>query len=550
MANIKIFALGGQDERGKSSYAIDVNNEVFVIDAGIKVPTTARLGIDLIIPNFSYIVKNIERVKGIFISHAHDENFAALPWLLMQVPNLKIYASKYTVEVMQNRFSKYNIKNNNYELIVIDNPVQFEHATISSFELAHSIHGTVGFNIKTEDGSIIYMSDFTLGQPIKSYGETDLNKILQDSSSKGVLALLLDSSTSNFRGKSMENVLVTNHIESFYNNTNKDSRIIVGAFDEITSVLYEVILLAQKSNRPIAMYGRTFAELYDLAIKQGLLKIDNIKIINYKEIEKHNNVIVIITGQRNRLYQRFERIAENNDVYLKYKENDSTIVIAPPLNGQEKSYTHMLDSISKIAPRLITTPEKKLYSYNPSYDDILEVAKFLKPKFFIPIKGLYRYLVTAKQAVDEAMTNTRKVILLNGKTLEIGNGQHISENQMSANVLEVFIDGFGIGDVSQSIIREREQLSKFGLVYISIILDKKNNVVDKPQIEMRGVVDIKLKENILDIISSNVLEIIEASKNEWNYKEVQLRIKKKLRRVINKQLNKEPIIIPIFYKIN
>ncbi|MCR8613006.1 MAG: ribonuclease J [Mycoplasma sp.] len=548
MANIKIFALGGNDEKGKNCYSIDVNNEIYIMDIGAKIPPVSVLGIDLIIPNFKYIQENKNRIKGIFISQAHDDSFASLPWLLMQVQGLTIYASKYTLEVIKDRVSKYKISHSNFTFKEISETIKFKSSSITPIPLSSSIHGTLGFNISTEDGSILYLKSFVLGRPLETYGKTDLNKIMETVHPKGVLSLLLDSSRSNFLKSSSNNVLVTPYIENFFNKVNPNNRIIIVAYDENTSFIYENIKLAIKNNRPVIFFGRNFAKLYEIAMKQNLLKI-NPQIVSHMKIKNTDNAVIFVTGQVGRLYQRIDRIMNNKDVFLKYKKTDNTIIIAPPVNGQERQYTRMMDNIVRFAPKLLEAPEKKLYSWNPTRDDISEIVKTLKPKFLLPINGLYRYLITTKYIADEVKTNTRKVILSNGRILEIKDSKFISENKKVKNINDVIVDGFGIGDISPHVINERKNLSRFGLVMVTTFLDKKNKIINGPKLQMNGVINLKSRPGLKDMITSKVIQVIEEFENDFKAFDVQTKIKKALRKLFSKEIGKEPIIVPIFYNI-
>ncbi len=545
MANINIFALGGQDENGKNSMVIENEEDIYLINAGLKVPINNLNGIDGIIPNFEYLIKNKNRIKGVFITHAHDDVYAALPWLIMDIPNITIYASKFTKEIIEERISKYKIGHNNFKIEEIKESQKIGSLNIKSFELANSIPGSLGYNFQTQDGDIIFMSNNTL-EDLGLFGKTNIEKI--KSSSNEILALILDSRFSNFKGYSSEKKSVIPFIEKTFQNAKKNERIIVGAYDEEVYNIQEIIELANKYDRPIISYGRAFDSIFSKMRK--MFKINLPKFKDYKKIDLINNAVVLVTGTWSRLYQRFVRIANNDDVFMKFKENDNIIMIAPPINGMEVIYADSLDEVAKIAPNILDVSDKDFYKLRPTEKDIEKIVRILKPKYFIPTSGYYRYLIVAtKIAIKEGITQDRNVILQNGKILHLKDGKLASQKNYIKEFGDVIIDGFGIGDVSYEVIRERKTLAANGLITIALKINKKTKeLIDDMNIQVLGIViESKLKE-VQEIVENVVIKKLKEQK-KFDLREIQNKIRKRVRKVIFKKLDKEPLVVTTFYEV-
>ncbi|UWD34235.1 ribonuclease J [Mesomycoplasma molare] len=553
MAKIGIFGLGGLDENGKNSYVIEVNDSIFLVNAGVKVPISSTNGIDTLIPDFSYLENNKEKIKGIFITDGKNESFSALPWLLMKIKGLKIYCSPFTKFLVADRISKYKIGHNDFEIISIaKEELDFKDAKVKSIPLAGSMPGVYGYNFETEDGAILIMLNFIVGS-LNIYGTTNLEQIKANiKSPKGIHTLLIDSGRANYKGKAIDKIDITPSIENVFYKTDQNSRIIVGSFDEEMALLQEVLDLAKKYQRPVAVYGRTYGQLVDLIkkIKYEGKYLELPEFIDYKEANKHKNAVVLITSTSERLYQRFLRITENNDVFFKLLPTDTVIMVAPPLNGLEVLYAMTLDEIARITPKVVDITENEYYRIRPAREDIFLAAKILQPKFFIPLQGLYRYLVVSSEIAHLAgVDKNNTIVLQNGKIALFSDGDLVSQKGTIKQVGEVIIDGFGIGDISSEVIRERENLARDGVITITNLVDyKTKKLIGDLQINSSGIISKENKSKITEIITSAVYQtFLETEKIVL--KEAQEKIKKIIKKKIFKIYDKEPVLVVIFYEI-
>ncbi|WP_033161213.1 ribonuclease J [[Mycoplasma] collis] len=555
MAKINIFSLGGLDENGKNLYVIEVNDDIFIINSGYKIPINSTNGVDTLIPDFTYLEKNKSKIKGVFITDAKNESFSALPWLLMKIKKIKIYCSYFTKFLILDRISKYKIDDLNFEVISVGaNKIPLGDVTISAIPLAGSMPGTYGWNFETEDGHILVMLNFVLGS-LGVYGKTDIKQIKNSiSPNKEILSLLIDSgnATGTAVGNAIDKIYITPIIESVFYNAKENSRIIVGGLDEEMTSLHEILNLAIKYKRPVAIYGRTYSKLIDLVkkIKINSELVEMPEFIDYKEIEKVDNAVILVTSTNERLYKRFLRITENNDIYLKLKKTDNVIMIAPPINGLEVLYALILDEIARITPLITDITENEHYKIRPARKDIYTLVKFLKPKYFIPIQGLYRYLVVASQiAATAGMNRSNLIVLQNGKVASFINGKLSSTKKNIKDCGEIIIDGFGMGDISTEVINERETLAREGVIAITALTDyKTKELKSEINITSSGIISKEMKEETYDIIKNLIYQLFIENK-KINLKEIQMKIKKIIRKKMYKLYEKEPMVVAVFYEI-
>lgn len=556
MLNVKFFALGGLDENGKNCYVLDIDNDLFVINFGTKVPIVSTFGIDTLIANYSFLQDQAKRIKGIFITNTKNDSMSGLPWLLMAIPNVKVYCSEFSKEPILERISKYNLGKLKTDVVAIDEKgINFNETVVKAIDLAGALPGTIGFSFTKNNYSYIFISDFVDGD-LGVYGKTDLNKIKHDY--PNIVGLFLDSGLSNFNGKSRDKIDIRNELEQIFSETNKNERIIVGAYDQEMATLHQVLDMALKYNRDIVTYGRSYHQLLELTKKYNPnLKLP--KILDYKYISKHdNNVVIIVSGTVERLFKRFIRITEGNDVYLKFEPSDRFIMIAPPINGKETEASFALDEIARITPHIVDISEDKFYQCRPTKQDIVDVVNILKPSYFLPIQGLFRYLsVAIREVVASGYPQSQCVILQNGKVVHFENDKLVSQKHRLSEVGDIIIDGFGVGDISKEVIYEREILIRDGVIIISVLTDKKTRkIYDNIDIKYIGVISNEERETVDALIKKELVNlynkaIFENEETEEKVSSVQFQnsLKKTIRKRVFKLTDKEPMIVLSFNEL-
>lgn len=555
MSNVRFFALGGIDENGKNSYVLEVDNDIYIINCGTKVPVTFLHGIDTLIPDFSYLVDQKHRIKGIFITDIQNDSLSALPWLIMDIPNIPVFCSPFSKYPIIERLLKYDIDKRliNIKAIPLEGIRFSKSLVVKPIPVAGALPGTIGFSFNTEDGAFLFLTNLVDGD-LGIYGKTDLAKIKEQY--PNIIGLILDSGMSNFNGKSSEKIFIMDELEAVFKKTSKNERIIVGAYDQEMATLHQVLVIAKKYNRSVVTYGRSYHQLLTL-VQKVHPKLELPRILDYKYISEHdNNIVIIVSGTIERLFKRFVRITEGNDVYLKFEPEDHFVMIAPPINGLETESTYVLDEIARITPKITDISEDKFYRCRPAKQDIIDIVNKLKPHYFIPIQGLFRYLsVAIREVVKNDFSQSRCIQLQNGKIAHFENGKLISQKDKISQIGDTIIDGFGVGDISKEVIFERETLARDGVIIASIMIDKKTGLMyDNIDIKYVGVISMDERESITNLIKGLVEEYY--YKNIYNNEEQKVgsaqtknAIRKLVRKKIFKQTDKEPMIVVSFNEV-
>ena len=552
MSNVRFFALGGLDENGKNCYVLEINNDLFVVNFGTKVPINSSYGIDTLIVDYSYLKDQKHRIKGVFITDIQNESLSGLPWLIMDIPKIPIFCSDFSKEPIIERIGKYGIEQKDINVSTLSNDgIKFNNTLVKPIHVAGALPGTIGFSFNIEEGSFVFLSNFVDGD-LGVYGKTDLNQIKQEY--PNIIGLFLDCGMANYNGKSSQKIAIEKELEQVFSSTPKTERIIVGAYDQEMATLHQVLDMAKKHNRSVVIYGRSYYQLLVL-LHERFPDLVLPKILDYKYISKHDpNVVIIVTGTVERLFKRFVRITENNDVYLKFQNNDHFVMIAPPINGQETESTYVLDEIARITPKITDISEDKFYRCRPTKQDIVDVVMKLKPKYFIPIQGLYRYLsVATREVVANEYSQSKCIILQNGKIAHFVDGELISQKERISQVGDTIIDGFGIGDISKEVIFERETLVRDGVIIISTMVDKKTkNIYNNIDIKYIGVISNderdEIDEVIKDVLINFYYKSIEANE-KINSNQLQTSLKKSIRKKVFKLTDKEPMVVVSFNEI-
>ncbi|SJZ46282.1 ribonuclease J [Mycoplasmopsis verecunda] len=543
MDNVNIFALGGQDENGKNCYVFEHNNDIYVINAGVKVPIDANNGVDTLIPNFDYLIKHKDKIKGIFITDIKNESFSALPWLLMKIPNLTIYTSAFNKVMVLERISKYGIDQKSFKVVTLRGKTKIGSVEITPFNLTGSMPGNTGFNFSTKAGDYIFMFNYVEGD-LGIYGKTFFNALANYFSKNKIIGLISDAGRSYTNGRAIDKYKANPKLEEAFKKTHNNKRIIIGAYGEEMVSLQQVIDLAIKHKRPIIPYGKTYADLLYLISKFGD-KLQLPEVVDYKMLSKYDDPVILITAATERLYNRFDRIANGKDVYLKLNSDDTIVMMAPPVNGLESQYAEVMDMIAKIAPNLHEILDSEYFYIRPTKDDLLNLIKALKPSYFIPTQGLYRYLVGSSEFIVEELNKKQKVdpiILLNGKIAHFQDDKLFSHNGKIKEVGSTIIDGFGVGDISPEVIAEREALGREGVIVINgLYSPKTKKIIGQLHINYIGVIDESEIEETNGLIKDLIVDVLK-TKSFTTMREVNEKLRKTIRKKIFKLKDKDPMV--------
>ncbi|VEU76993.1 MBL fold metallo-hydrolase RNA specificity domain-containing protein [Mycoplasmopsis columbina] len=541
--HINLFALGGLDENGKNCYVLEYNDKIYIINSGTKIPINSNNGVDTLIPSFDYLIKNKHKIEGIFITDVKNETFSALPWLLMKLPDLKIYTSEFNKIMILDRLSKYKIANAAYKVFVMKSVTKVGEIFVQPIELAGSMPGHLGFDFITPNGDILFMFNFVEGD-LGIYGKLNFQELAKNFQKRKLLALVVDAGRANYAGKAFDKISLPISIREVFLKAKENERIIIGAYDEEMAAIQQILDLAYQTSRPIVTYGKTYGQVFEL-IRRKYPDLKWPKLVDYKNANKTNNAVILVTGSIERLYSRFLRITDNNDVFLKLQKNDNVIFLAPAINGLESLEAVTLDEIARITPKISDVTATEFYRHRPARQDLIDLVNITKPEYVIPVQGLYRYLTDAARYISqETKFNQNHCLLLqNGKIAHFINGKLASTKGKVKEIGETIIDGFGIGDISSEVITERELLGRDGVILVSGLYNSKTKLItSKLQINFVGVIDKENKKEAQEIIKASLAKILDTDQFD-GLKDFQNRARQVIKRKIFKTFDKEPMVI-------
>ena len=547
MSKIKMFSLGGLNENGKNMYVIEVDNDIFVIDAGLKYADEHMLGIDYMIPNINYLKNNQKRIKGIFLTHGHYENSGALTDIIKDLKNVKIYAAKFTIDILKKEFENAKISTNNLIEILPHKTLTIGNIKIFPVSLSHSIPDNLGYAIYTKDGVIFYASDFVFDALMRGHYQTDIGKLAYIGK-QNVLCLLTESIYADKSGYTAPNHRTATLIRETISKAK--GRII---FNVLNSHLYRIQELfneVSKTNRKIVVMGKNLQNIVNYAIDNKYLFINKKHIGDLSNIND-KNIIILTSNERKKPYSNINKIVNGYDKFITLKDTDTVFLSTPIYEGREKTYYKLLDDISKLDVDVVTLSKKHL-SHHASSEDLMMMIDLLKPKYYFPIKGEYRYQVANAELAEKVGIKPENIILKeNGFVAKIKDGNLIHDGE-TIECGEISIDGDSTEDIGEVVLRDREMLSNNGIIIISATLNKKDKkILAGPEILTRGFVYVKDSTELLNTIKEVCSKIIQENThdNYVDYNKIKNVIRETLSKYLNSQTGNKPMIISVLQEI-
>jgi ribonuclease J len=554
MSKIKFCALGGLGENGKNMYVVEVDEKIFVLDAGLKFPSVELYGIDTVIPNINYLIENKEKVQGIFLSHGHDDAIGAIPELL-KVLNVGVFGTHFTMSLAELAISDAGLNIADYRLYRIndDKVLKFGNVTICFYKTTHSIPESVGVAIKTSDGAIVYAPDFTFTSSSDKRYATSYNKI-SAIADNGVLALCAESlGTGNI--DRVNNDYALNHaVKEILLNS---KRIIFALFSTDLDRIQKVINLCVANNRNIAIIGRKVQKTMNVAMNNDYLKIPEDNLVNLKYIDDKNDnnddkLVVIVTGNRHEPYYTLQRMAVGQDRLIQIESTDNVVIICPPVTGTEKMATKSLDTLHRIGAKVTNISKGILRSSHADSEDLKMLYQMLNPKYIIPVNGEYRHQYLHKNiALEFGYSESNIIMLENGEQITFEEGI-LKPTRSKVTVGDVLVDGSIVGDINEVVLKDREMLSQDGTVLVVVNVNARSKkILDGPKVVMKGFVCCDSSQEVTDSIIEVTEKIITTHLNrkyvDWSLLKSDL--KDRIGKSIYSQVKKNPIVIPIVIDI-
>ncbi len=551
-SSLKIIPLGGLHEIGKNITVFEYENEIIVVDCGLSFPEDDMLGIDLVIPDISYLEKNVDKIKGLIITHGHEDHIGAVPYLLKKI-NIPIYATKLTAGLIRNKLEEHKLlRSTELNEVVQGQTISLgKNFKVEFIRSSHSIPDSVMLAITTPAGTVLHTGDFKVDYTPIDGKIMDFGRIAE-LGNQGILALMSDSTNAERKGFTMSESSVGEVFDKLFLHCTK--RIVVATFASNVHRVQQIVNCAVKYNRKIAVCGRSMINMIETARELGYIEcpenifIDIDMINNYAD----ENLVIITTGSQGEPMSALTRMAAGDHRKVKITPNDLVIISATPIPGNEKFVSKVIDDLMQIGAEVVYSSLEAVHvSGHACQEEQKLIIALAKPKYFIPVHGEYRQLIAHSETAQSMGIDKDHIIMMaNGRVLEINEDK--AEFTSTVPCGRVLVDGLGVGDVGSIVLRDRQHLSQDGLIIIVLTMDSSTGeVVAGPDVISRGFVYVRESENLMDDVKSVVRHEIkkceERGIRDWGT--IKSAARENLRDYIFMKTKRNPMIIPIIMEI-
>ena len=544
MSKIKIMGLGGLSETGKNTYVVEVDNSIFILDCGLKFATENLYGIDYIIPDFEYLVKNKKKIKGLFLTHGHYENMGATNDLVRMIPNLKVYCTKFTKYVLES--DGLNPKN----IVEIEphKKLNFRDVSIFPISVSHSTPDAVMYVINTRDGAICYTGDFIIDPLMRGAYDMDLGKIAYVGK-KGVLALLQESSFSERSGHTSPNHRLVGVFKEAISHTK--NRLMFLVLPTHLYTIQEIFDATKNTHRKIIVMGKQLQNLIDMSVKEKYLEIQEGLLGDLSNIDDKDAIILMADSKQNP-YACISKVLNGYDKFIHLKETDTIVFAEPRYDENEKLLVKIENDLAMHGCEIVSIPKNKTILHHASKEDLMLMIKLLNPKYYMPVKGEYRYMVNnADLASSLGIPDSNILLKQNGDIVEIDNGV-LQDNFKNIKINDVLIDGKSNDDVGDLVIKDRQMLSENGIVLISATISKKTReILVGPEVTTRGFIYIKDSKDMINEIKNISLDVITRNITDRyvEYTKIKTEIREELGKYLYNETECKPMIIAVIQEV-
>ncbi len=549
---LKIIPLGGLDEIGKNLTAIEYGNEIIMVDCGMAFPDDDMPGIDMVINDITYLEKNYQKIKGVFLTHGHEDHIGGLPYFLKSI-NVPVYGTRLTIGLVEHKLKEHNLLSR-VKLVRVKYGTVVKAGqcfTVEFVRTNHSIADSAALAIKTPVGMVVHMGDFKIDTtPI--VGEMiDLAR-LGELGKEGVLALMSDSTNVERKGYTMSERTVGEKFDSIFQSSKK--RIIVATFASNVHRVQQIIDAAVRNGRKVAVSGRSMENIVEISILLGYMNVPEGTLINIDNIKKYrpNQVVIITTGSQGEPMSALTRMAYSDHRKVEITKDDLIIISATPIPGNERSISNVINELFKIGCEVVYSALTDVHvSGHACQEELKLILALLKPKFFIPVHGERRHLVLHKELAESVGIPSKNCfILANGRILELDSRSAKVNGSVQAG--KILVDGLGVGDVGNIVLRDRKHLSEDGLIIVVVTISHDGKqMISRPDVISRGFVYVREAETLMDGVRAVAADCVNASlgKRGMDWSTLKSNMRASVSRYIYEQTMRSPMILPIIEEI-
>jgi ribonuclease J len=550
---LSIFALGGINEIGKNMYVIQYGEDMVIIDCGGKFPDESLLGIDLIIPDMTYLEENREHIRGLVVTHGHEDHIGGIPYFLKKI-NVPIYATKFTLGLIELKLEEHRLVRDT-TLIPIDSRSELELGQIKVFffKVSHSIPDCLGIVFETPEGTVVHTGDFKFDLTPENNQYSDIHK-MAEIGKKGVLALVSESTNAERPGLTPSERIVAGHMDEAF--MKAQGKLFISTFASNVNRVQQVVNSAIKTNRKLVLLGRSMVNVVSVAIERGYIDIPEGMLIDVNDIDKISpeRVAILCTGSQGEPMAALARLASGSYRGVSIYPGDTVILAASPIPGNEKDVSRIINNLFQLGANVIygSGSSTGMHVSGHGYqEDLKLMITLMKPTYFIPIHGEYRMLHHHRLlAVSVGVEKENTFIIRNGDVVDIEHGVARQTRDIPSG--DTYVDGMGVGDIGEMVLRDRKQLSEDGMLVIVLTLSKnEQKLISDPDTITRGFVYVKDSEELIKEVNRLVKKTVNDMRGEnlrqWNV--IKQNVKKTVGQFIFKETKRKPMILPIIIEI-
>ena len=543
---IRIIPLGGVGEIGKAMYVVEIDEEIFIVDSGLMFPENEMLGIDIVIPDVTYLEENKARIKGIFLTHGHEDAIGSISYLLNKI-QAPVYGSRLTIALAKEHLKELPAAQP-VKFFEVSNKsrMNFKSTHVTFFHTTHSIPDSLGIVFHTSEGAIVHTGEFKFDQAAKGSYRPDIAK-MAGLGEEGVFILMSDSTEAERPGYTTSESVVEEHLSKTFHGA--QGRILVSLYSSNFIRIQQVFDTAIESRRKVAVVGKTLETVFEVGKRLEYLQIDEETLISIKDIGNYadHEVVIIVSGTQGEPLEALDKMVRKHHKDVKIKDTDTVLFTFTPSPGMEVAMFKTMNHLAKVGAKVLTASKKVHVSGHGSQEDLKMMLNLMKPKFFIPIQGEFRMLMAhSKLAQATGLAKAQIFIADKGDIVEYKGGKMRMSGRVQAG--NVLIDGIGVGDVGNIVLRDRKLLSQDGIFIVTITLNRaQKKIASGPEILSRGFVYVRESEHLMDESAEIVRKIVEkyVAKETFEWTNIKQEIRDTLNSYLYQKTKRRPMIIPI-----